>query len=465
MQVKSAIAEIRTRPSTFPALPTTAALAMVAQEIPAPTIEVEPAPPPDLDQIATRIIQAFSAGAVPERRDVNLAPWCLWDGKRPLVREPTVLARFLAHVRTASRKSTFRRLASAYIVRFDPSEADRPTSALNDIAATLRDLASRMTGPLTEAARHLNLFDPRTAPRTIAGIALDRKISPSRVLADFGIQNLGAEAGLAEAAFLAGLDRQRTDRSLSPQARLASIQAWGTRQDGSVIFEHRRGTYVDALVLPLADVDVDRTAMDATLKFLVARFGDPRLKQARWQPMTSKSTVLKWLTALSLRQFLDVVDQGAYDFQWRYRRAFWEAVHRRGLIDDAWVVFDEVGDRTAKRLFDVKAPYARWTSGGRKPIERGHAVLLLKVGRGVVAEWSHNGRCNIWHDRADPTAPALSKSLYDTDEVRVGRQSTPQFKVAEITHAGSEGYNWQVKVANEIFLLTNVRVMESEYRV
>ncbi len=113
----------------------------------------------------------------------------------------------------------------------------------------------------------------------------------------------------------------------------------------------------------------------------------------------------------------------------------------------------------------MKAPYARWTSGGRKPIERGHAVLLLKVGRGVVAEWSHNGRCNIWHDRADPTAPALSKSLYDTDEVRVGRQSTPQFKVAEITHAGSEGYNWQVKVANEIFLLTNVRVMESEYRV
>jgi hypothetical protein len=465
MQVKTALAEIRSRPSTLPAMPSVASVVSVAQEIPALGIEVDATRPPDLDEIAARIIAAFSKGDVPERRDLNQAPWCLWDGKRPLVQEPSILAQLLAHVRTSQRKSTFRRLASAYVVRFDPVEAERPFSALNEIAGTLRDLASRLTGPLSEASRHLDLFDPRRGSRTIAGLALDRKCSPSQILSDFGIRNLGAEAGLAEAAFLAGLDRLKTDKSYTAQARLAAIQSWGTRPDGTVIFDQRRGAYVDALVSPLERVDVDLATMDAHLKFLVAKFGHPRLHPARWQPMVSTPTVLKWLTSLSLRQFLDVVDQGAYDFQWRYRRAFWEAVHRRGLIEDAWVVFDEVGDRTAKRLFDVKAPYALWASGGRKQIQRGHAVLLLKIGRGVVAEWSHNGRCNIWHDKADPTAPNLSNPFYDSDEVRISRQSTPQFRVTEITHAGSEGYNWQVKVANEIFLLTNTRVMETEYRV
>jgi len=465
MQMKAAIAEIRSRLSTLPALPIEASVARAAKQIVAPSIEVEVAPPLDLDEIAGRIISAFTNGEVPMRRDINLAPWCLWDGERPIAREDDIFGTLLDYIRSSERKSIFRRLASVYIVRFDPEEATQPFSALNKVADTLRDLASRLSGPLSDASRHLNLFDPSKAPRIIADIALDRKSSPSQILSDFGIQNLGAESGLAEAAFLAGLDRLKSDKSYSAQARLLVIQSWGTRPNGTIIFDHRRGAYVDALVSPLDGQDVDRTIMESYLKFLIEQFGDPRLRPGRWLPMNSTPTVLKWLTSLSLRQFLDVVDQGAFDFQWRYRRAFWEAVHRRGLIDDAWVIFDEFGDHTAKKLFDVKAPYARWGGGGSKQIQRGHAVLLLKIGRGIVAEWSHNGRCNIWHDRTDPTAPHLSKRSYNSDEVRVRSLGTQKFKVSEITHAGSEGYNWQAKVANEIFLLTNMRVMESEYRV
>jgi len=462
--MKGALAEIRSRPSTFPAGPADAATAIVSLKIPGPMMQVETKRPPDLDEIDARVISAYSRKTKPERRDFNQAPWCLWEGERPLVREPAILEQFLADVRASRRKSTFRRLASAYVVRFDQREAEEPLSILNRVARTLQDLAGHLIGPLSEASRHLTLFEPRKAPHTIAGLALDRGCSPSRVLAEFGINNVAGEAGLAEAAFLAGLDRLKSDTTLVAQGRLDILRSWGTRSDGTVMFEAWRGAYVDALVLPLKDATPAARVMDAYLNFLVQKFGDPRLNPARWRPMTSTPIVLKWLTALSLRQFLDVVDQGAYDFQWRYRRAFWEAVHRRGLIEEAWVIFDEVGDRTAKRLFDVKAPYGRWASGGRKQIQRGHAVLLLRIGRGVVAEWSHNGRCNIWHDRADPTAPILSESYYDSDQVRVRRPSTAQFPVAEITHVGSQAYNWQLKVASEIFLLTNTRVLESEYR-
>ncbi|CAO4164055.1 EH signature domain-containing protein [Methylorubrum populi] len=465
MQVKAALAEIRTRPSIFPGVPPEAATLRAAHAIPEPAFEVESQPPPDLDEIATRLIAAYSLGEQPGRRDVNKAPWCIWDGKRPLEREPVVMAGFLGHVRSAPRKSTIRRLASAYVVRFAPGDADRPRSALNQVADVLRDLASLLRGPLSEAGRHLHLFDPRAAPRTIAGFALDRNCSPSKILSDFGIQNLGAEAGLAEAAFLAGLDRLRTDRAMPPRSRLAAVASWGTRSDGSIIFEQHRGAYIDALMLPMEGADVERQDKDACLKFLVARFGDPRLRPAAWQPMTCTAIVLRWLTELSLRQFLDVVDQGAYDYQWRYRRAFWEAVHRRGLIQEAWVIFDETGDRAAKRLFDVKAPYALWETGGKKPIQRGHAVLLMLIGRGVVAEWSHQGVCNVWHDAQDPSAPRLRKERYTTDDVQVGGRRARGSGAVQVKHDGSPGYAWQTKLANEIFRLTNTQLVQSEYRV
>lgn len=80
MQVKTVIAEIHSRIFTLPAIPAVSLSATVAQEIPAPAIVVEPSPPPDLDEIATRIVAALSAGRIPQRRDVNLAPWCFGTG-------------------------------------------------------------------------------------------------------------------------------------------------------------------------------------------------------------------------------------------------------------------------------------------------------------------------------------------------------------------------------------------------
>ena len=123
------------------------------------------------------------------------------------------------------------------------------------------------------------------------------------------------------------------------------------------------------------------------------------------------------------------------------------------------------GDRAAKSLFDVKAPYARWETGGRKQIQRGHAVLLMLIGRGVVAEWSHQGVCNVWHDAQDQSAPRLRKGLYTTDDVQIGGLGAPSSHAVQVKHDGSPGYAWQNKLANEIFRLTNTQVMQSEYRV
>lgn len=463
--MKAALAAIPGRVINLPAVPAVSRVSAAAALIVDPGVTLEQRKPDDLDQIAGRLIDAFETGRIPERRDLNQAAWCIWEGRRPLADMPRVLEGLLDHVKKGGKRSAFRRLAAVYLSKFEPLETSERADVIRQVADTLRGIAPDFTGTFSDAARTLHLYEPDEAPRIIACRALSSRTSPSKVLEDAGIRNLAAEGGLAEAAFLAGLRQLASDMRLSHQDRLARISEWGLRRNGTVLYEQHRGPLVDALVLPYGDTLPPRDITDLYLKFLVSKFGDPRLRQANWVPMRSAATVRRWLTSLSLRQFLDVVDRGAMVSQWQYRRAFWEAVHRRELISDAWVVFDDFGDLTARKLFKVDAPYARFRSGGRKQIEKGHAVLLLRVGGGVIAEWSQNGRCNVWHSASDPTAPRLNQPRYDTDEVRVRGGTTGDFRRAEITHAGSEGYNWQAKVANEIHALTNVRIMESEYRL
>ena len=169
---------------------------------------------------------------------------------------------------------------------------------------------------------------------------------------------------------------------------------------------------------------------------------------------------LRWFAEQSLRQFLDVVDQVADPHMWKYRRAFWEAVYNKNLIDAAWVVFDASGGRAARSRYGQNTRFAEF-SGGVQP---GHAVLLLQIGGSVVAEWSHNGRCHIWNDGND--GPRLYQPSYTPFQLRATRSgNTDGPRIFSHTHASPDTYSWQEKVAGKIFRLTGVRLARTEYRI
>jgi len=439
-------------------LPEVPHIARAAKSIKTPTVDIIFEKPRDIDEVARRLRDAFLTGRPLERSDLRHAPWCIWDGENPLERTPEVLNAYLRHVRETGGKGAYRRLAAAYAVRF-------PTGSpmLRAVAATLSDLANRFSGTWSEAARSLALFDPDAAPKVIASVALKRGIHPTGVLGSYGLSKLAVNSGLAEAAFLAGL-RELADARLGPRDRLEAIRRWSLTENGTLLFENHRGKVADALVLPHADNVPEKPDRDRMLSFILEQFRDPRLHSERWTHMSDRcvATVRRWLTERSLRQFLDVVDKVANDSQWKYRRAFWWAVYERGLILDACVVFDELGAETARQIFDRSTTFSRWGRGGTKPIERGHACLLLRVGSGVIAEWSHNGRYHIWSDSSDPTAPRLHRATYRSNEVMI-----PHKGIAGVagSHWSPDTYYWQNKVADEVFALTKARVMQSEYVV
>jgi hypothetical protein len=180
---------------------------------------------------------------------------------------------------------------------------------------------------------------------------------------------------------------------------------------------------------------------------------------------TSASVVKRWIAGQTLSQFLDVVSEVAYEAQWKYRRAFWQAVFERELIEDAWVVFDQVGEQEARRMFDTGTEFGRWAkSGNSKQIMSGQACLLLRIGSGLVAEWSHNGKCNIWHDVDDESAPRMHRSTYVSGEVQVGSRRASG-NTASFVHNSPSTYSWQVKVADEIQKMTGVKIPQASYFV
>ena len=147
---------------------------------------------------------------------------------------------------------------------------------------------------------------------------------------------------------------------------------------------------------------------------------------------------------------------------WKYRRPFWEAVYRKDLISEAWVVFDRQGALIARKAFGKDISFA--TFDRRGTIQAGHAVLLLRIGRGMVAEWSHNGKCIIWDDAGSPDAPKLYRREYSPNELRAPSGPVDDRIFACVHHSAST-YGWQRKVAARIESITNMRIPQAAYKV
>lgn len=172
---------------------------------------------------------------------------------------------------------------------------------------------------------------------------------------------------------------------------------------------------------------------------------------------------VRWLTEQSLRQFLDVVESVNPNLNWPHRRKFWEAVHAAlepGPDNQfqAWVVLDSEGAGEARRRFGKNTRPAQFSGGG---VQQGHAVLLMRIGKGVCAEWSFNGKCRFWVDAERPGAPRLYEQTYDAEFLRNGRRYAPILEISHNSHAGPNA--WQHKAAKQIEKMTGVRLSPKDY--
>lgn len=415
--------------------------------------------PPDLDTIAKRLRDAASTDgrAVFRRRDLKYAPHCFWAGRSPIAEsDDQAMSRILTAIVRSGRRRLVSTLAVAYLRHF---RSQRP--GVNLAGQAIRNALKHAPSWVGELSRRHSGFDHQRGPKAFARACLKANLTPGELLQQHGLDGDILRTGFAAEASRRGLREisSRLESSQSPDD-LALIERWSFR-DSEPRFDGAVPAFARAALRPFLKKAPNDRLQRLLLDAVLTHVGDPRLHPQHWQQIEEeRDLVRRWLTGQSLRQFLDIVDEIAQPDHWRFRRAFWEAFYEAGLLEEAWVAFGPEGRAEARRVFGKMAGFAELRPS-RKPVEGGHAVLLMRIGDLVVCDWSHNGRCIIWPS-GGPGAPILYRRVYYSGDLAPQGEPPNGF---EISHHSSQRYHWQRQVSDFIRRRIGRSVDERQFQV
>lgn len=375
------------------------------------------------------------------------------------VHTPEVAKPLCDEVERLQRRSALFALLDAYLDWFDDQDEDVAWLAKR-LTATSKRWAWRDTDPWPARISSFELLTPTTAPRRVAAAVLDSDRDIRAVLDEAGLTTEGRRVGgLGLASFSAGCESVRNMKStsaLSPQRRLVS---W-SGETGPLLYPKAWPQFAGALFEPWRTSEPPREHKTLIIDRAVAHAGDPRINRARWRPVEEAASdayavILRWLTQASVRQFFDIVSETMTDRpdMWAERRKFWTQYLDAEMISAAWVAFGSDGasraDRAATLTNDKSlSMFGRLGSGSGRSSQ--HAALIMKIGDLTIAEWSHNGKFNIW-------------SLKDKHHPPLFRHNTrrlPDYDPSELMNApvsGSHMSGWQFKLARIIRDETGMR--------
>lgn len=190
--------------------------------------------------------------------------------------------------------------------------------------------------------------------------------------------------------------------------------------------------------------------------------GDPRIERGKWQGVTEDAlgVIYQWLTGATLEQFIEILNRGARVDHWKYRRDFWLAYYRMGVVDQAWLALGGAAQEHARRAFNKGYGAGKLVGSG---VQFSHSVLLLRIGPLVIADWSHTGKCRIWFEN-DSNAPHLYRDEYSRPDLTTGSEMiVASYQDPGISHLYSDRGTWQSALADFIRRQTNINVTPQQY--
>jgi hypothetical protein len=438
--------------------------------------------PADLLSLAQRLRQAYAQARSRHYDDLSPGQWrqlpyAYWDGGqeplpeveprlvrrywrevlRPaLTSRPTMASRWLAplfHTYIGSFRSGDRAFA-----RYAQEFSTQVGMAVGPLASTLRTAHERV-----------GLLQPdRLGPRLAAALlahrgSIDGWLVELCLAPDFPASPLGRQ--VLQALL------QSPEPTLRLEPAIDKVLAWSAQTGEAPARSSLRVPFANGLLLPWVD---HRQHAAATIRDkLMATFvppesyGDPRwVGRAgyQWQGVHDEavSVVKRWLAGKSLETFVNALKLTA-DETWEYREKFWLAYHRRGYVDDVWLV---LGSEAKERIgySNLGAGMQCGSLLNDSPGRR--SVLLLQLGDLTFVEWSHSGALRAYKT-ADPKAPKLYRNEYDREELTDDRSmwmhdATADNKNPHLYHHGSDGGTWQKKARDFINSHTGVYLPDRE---
>lgn len=390
------------------------------------------------------------------------APWLSFEfwGGYALCQEP----RFMAGLSLAAKASPHvgKRCIHVFLRDYDPF-APRAAESLRDVILETLSVGHLSLAGWNDRNRRLKIFDPDGGPGTVISNLLSQYSSKPLTQC---LDDAGLSVGGFSFAMLLEWCRRAHSRPWETQE---VIDTWMHLCSGPVA--GRVFKIVECLLDPWRSNDPDKEWRTSLLAWLQKHHGDPREAVSGVWPQVDaelRGVAIRWLTLQTIEGFFEVLDDYAFRRgddairrQWPFRRAFWLAYYRRGVVLDAKVAIgrdmeDRIGWKLLHSRFGNRA--ARLEASDAQ-----QSALLLRVRGLVVFVGTHNASCRIW-DEALHAAPDLHRARFRYSEIvtdpRSDLQIDPFANDTGIRHAGAENGTWQRKLRD--FLRGKIGVMISE---
>lgn len=409
-----------------------------------------------------RALRAFASwcdgGRGPSSDQWLLAPWICLQGQPRLLDREMFATELDRRIAAEKQPRLLRAMLHSYLRDWEDGSA-ATAKAGEVIRRELRRHSAAWAVRWRERATIVSLFEAKGVTERIADAAISSGGDVRQLLRDLGfttelLTHSGLHHSLASTV-TAKLSLELANNPSLSGATVSNLLAF-LRQGNTLRFPALRVDLAELLLAPFATRDLANVqGKAALLLFFDELYGDPRSHAKAWAGISqnARRTITRWLARKALDLFFDILSATA-DPIWRWRKAFWLALERKGVIDEAWPVFGrEALDwlaRNAEQRRRVSA-HARLTRAERK-----QSVMLMRIGQYVVAEWSHAGAVRIW-GQDDERAPDLNRRIYTADEVR-------EDCLHDQRHDGTERYSWQSELSDWLAKRIGVRVSINEMR-
>lgn len=218
-----------------------------------------------------------------------------------------------------------------------------------------------------------------------------------------------------------------------------------------------RNLIAEALLSPFTTEKVLKGGRELIEPFFMTWYGHPSLpsKKPNWNGIDPRYqlVIVRWQAQKAIDAFFRLIKETASDNQWSYRQRFWQAYFDHNYILDAFFILGS----SARNLLEYMSKDDELSYGMLRGAASDQSVLLLKMYRVTIAEWSHSGSCRIWLD-GNNFAPELHQiqTPYHGSDLR---------KDADLvqSHHSSRTGTWQIKIASWIEDNTGVQMERYEY--
>lgn len=404
-----------------------------------------------------------------DRKTLRHAPWVIFDirdGVPPLASDKHFAAAYLKRLMESGTAAAVVNLVHGFLYAY-PNRLLTFDVFANALPRLLERHPTARCRRLLDCITRFRLLKPE-GPSVVWDYVAQEHGAIGELLDRVGIGETLQRGGFGNAVFEAAMDATSgalianalaAEHTVTRLMDLAKDEGCAERR---LRFPSHRAALVESLVLPFAQGAHGEPVRRLIETFVLDHYRDPRIDRSQWHGVSEEAirVVSGWLVAETLEDFFRLIEHASQgdptaSRHWRYRKAFWSAYLRAGVITEAWIVLASHVDHDARRVLELdRKAYGRFQRGTGEA--RNHAALMLRIGDLLITDWSHTGKYRVWEAGGRPQeSPEMYKSVYTWGGLTRGADLAG-------VHYHTERGAWQRRLASYIRDRTGIRLNEWE---